>query len=118
MEEVRTTAENIKELLRCFYSSGHRYIQGINRILDCSDTDSIEFSEAVGRMGWSGTGSFLDQVFCDLPQARYNQEDIRQADNELSTLMFILGSHAIKVDPNTQNNQAISSMLEIWKNRI
>lgn len=62
-------------------------------------------------------GSFINQVFCDLPHGKFTIEEIQKADNELSRHMFVLGSHAIEIEPNTPNHQAIKSMLGIWKKR-
>ncbi|MDX2370813.1 MAG: hypothetical protein QNK36_20825 [Colwellia sp.] len=101
-----------------YYSDDHRYIEGVNRVLDCPDTGSKDFSLAVGRMGWSGMGSFLDSVFCDLSRGKYEREEINAADLELIKLMYILGSHALKVDPSTPNHSAIHSMVEAWKEHI
>ncbi len=112
MQEVLKEPEGL--LLR-YYSAEHRYLVNLRRVMAVSDVADPAFSEAVGQLGWSGAGSFLDQVFLDVPRSKYEDSELRFAENKYKEFMVEIGAHALEVDPNTPNNLAIKSMLRIWQ---
>ncbi|MEH6616498.1 MAG: hypothetical protein V7699_01520 [Porticoccus sp.] len=53
MEDINQAIYEIKKLLLVYYLEDHRYLEGIDRVLEIEDKNSADFSIAVGRMGCS-----------------------------------------------------------------
>lgn len=114
MSEIQQIAEELERLLLKYYPSDHRYIKNIQNLIEIQDIHSAKFSNAIGQLGWSGMGAFLDQVFLDIEYWKYPENELLEANQKLKQLMGKLGEHALAFNPNTPNNGAIQSMLEIW----
>ena len=111
----RSNIVDIRKILEKYYPFTHRYIENIDRLLDIEDYSSEEFSVAVGVLGWSGMGSFIDQVFCDVDRGATNSEEFRTDEIRFYQLMKKLGEQALKLESHFPNREAITSMVVVWE---
>ncbi|MEM8498040.1 MAG: hypothetical protein AAF542_08450 [Pseudomonadota bacterium] len=89
-------------------------MKAIEKVLSARHLSEEDIAYEISQIGWSGSGSFVDSVLCDLINSpSLSMDSLARADYRQQELMRTLAHFAISVDANIVNNQAMKEYADL-----